>query len=133
MIYELTHKKFYEALKEGKLLGLKCIECGGYTAPPKITCSECGSMNMIIKELKGEGKIKTYTVIRIAPKGFRPPYIVAMVELEEGPWLMGNLENYDPELASIDLIGKKVSVSCKVVDQMDYTSGDAMAVTFNLL
>ncbi len=35
MEYKLTAKMFAEALKEGKLLGLKCNKCGAYTVPPK--------------------------------------------------------------------------------------------------
>ncbi len=38
MEYKLTFKGYNEALKENKLLGLKCQECGTITVPPKMVC-----------------------------------------------------------------------------------------------
>ncbi|MDH5363732.1 MAG: zinc ribbon domain-containing protein, partial [Dehalococcoidia bacterium] len=43
MDYKLTFSTYRDALKEGKLLGLKCNQCGAYTAPPRKVCSKCGS------------------------------------------------------------------------------------------
>ncbi len=59
MPYTLTHKQFYEGLKNGKLLGLKCKCCQKYTIPPRMTCMECGSDQLEIIEMKGEGEIRT--------------------------------------------------------------------------
>lgn len=110
--YKLPHKDFFAALKEGKLLGLRCNDCGAYTCPPKINCNECTSMNIEIVELKGKGEIKTFTVMRVAPEGFESwvPYIVALVQLEEGPNLVGNIIGVDPNTITNDIIGKKVVV-----------------------
>ena len=132
MKYPLTYKQFYAGLKEGKLLGLKCRSCGAFTAPPKICCDHCGGTDLEVVELSGRGEIKTFTVIRVAPEGFAAPYIVAMAELEEGPWLLGNLEGVDADRASQELIGKKVKVGHKVVPPMRYSAGEGVAVTFFL-
>lgn len=88
MGYPLTYREFYESLKKGLLLALKCKSCGLLTTPPKICCAECGSTELEVVQLSGMGKIKTFTIIRVAPEGFEPPYIVAMVELDEalGLW-----------------------------------------------
>lgn len=132
-MYKLTRRQYFEALKEGKLLGLKCKYCGEYTAPPKACCDNCGSREVEVVTLAGKGVIKTYTVVRVAPEGFRAPYIVAMAELEEGPWLVGNLEGVDPDEASMDLIGKRVSVGHKVLLSLPYTSGEAVTPVFKLI
>ncbi|MBC7324574.1 MAG: Zn-ribbon domain-containing OB-fold protein [Moorella sp. (in: Bacteria)] len=132
MKYPLTYKQFYEGLKQGKVLGLKCRSCGAYTAPPKMCCAECTGSNLEVVELSGRGEIKTFTVIRVPPEGFTAPYIVAMAELEEGPWLLGNLEGVDADQASLDLIGKKVKVGHKVIPPMRYSAGEGVAVTFSL-
>ncbi len=132
MQYPLTYKQFYEGLKQGKVLGLKCRSCGAYTAPPKMCCAECTGSNLEVVELSGRGEIKTFTVIRVPPEGFTAPYIVAMAELEEGPWLLGNLEGVDADQASLDLIGKKVKVGHKVIPPMRYSAGEGVAVTFSL-
>lgn len=133
MAYPLTYIEFYEGLKEGKLLGLKCKQCGSYTAPPKICCAECGSTEVEVVQLSGRGEIKTFTVIRVAPDGFNPPYIVAMAEMEEGPWLMGNLEGVDPDNLPGKIIGSKVKTGHKVIEPALYTSGEGVAITFSLL
>jgi len=132
MAYPLTHKEYYEGLKDGKLLGLKCKECGGITVPPKISCLNCCCTDLEITELSGGAEIKTYTVIRVAPEGFEPPYVVAMAELDEGPWLMGNLVGVDPDSVGMDIIGKKVRVGHKVCPPANYTAGEGVAVTFSL-
>lgn len=134
MTYKLTHKDFYEGLKQGKLLGLKCNNCGGWTCPPKINCSQCTGMDLEVKELSGKGEIKTFTVIRVAPEGMETeaPYIVAMAEMEEGPWLTGNIIGVDPEKVNMDIIGSKVKVGHKTIPPANYTAGEGVAITFTL-
>jgi len=131
MEYKLTAKNFAEALKEGKLLGLKCNNCGAYTVPPKKVCMECGSEDLEISQLSGRGQIKTFTVIRVPPEGFEAPYIVGMAELDEGPWLMGNIIDVDADAATMELIGKKVSVGHKVLPGDKFSAGEMVAVTFS--
>ncbi len=85
-MYKLTHLQYFAALKEDILKGLKCLDCGTITVPPKATCDECGSTNQEITQLSGEGTIRTFTVIRVAPEGFKAPYVVVLTQLREGPW-----------------------------------------------
>lgn len=132
MEYKLTHRQFYEGLKQDKLLGLKCNACGAYITPPKICCDTCGSTDLEVAELVGRGEIKTFTVIRVAPEGHTAPYIVALAELQEGPWLMGNVEGVDPDGQSLDLVGRQVKVGHRVVPPGNYTAGEGVAVTFIL-
>ncbi|MEM3179564.1 MAG: OB-fold domain-containing protein, partial [Archaeoglobaceae archaeon] len=61
--------------------------------------------------------ITTYTVTYVAPMGYEKevPYVVAMVELDEGPWLIGRLE-VDAKIAEEnDLTEKRVSVFAKTL------------------
>jgi uncharacterized OB-fold protein len=131
MEYKLTAKMFAEALKEGKLMGLKCNKCSAYTAPPKKVCMECGSEDMEITQLSGKGQIRTFTVIRVPPEGFEAPYVVGMAELDEGPWLMGNIIDIDADAATMDIIGKKVSVGHQVLPGDKFSAGEMVAVTFS--
>ena len=131
MEYKLTAKMFAEALKEGKLLGLKCNKCGAYTVPPKKVCMECCSEDLEIAQLSGKGQIQTFTVIRVPPEGFDAPYVVGMAELDEGPWLMGNIVDVDCDEASMDLIGKRVNIGHKVHPGDKFSAGEMVAVTFS--
>lgn len=107
--------EFFNALLEGKLLGMKCKDCGTFTCPPKHTCNKCSSRNLEKVTLSGRGVVKTYTTTYVAPMGYEKeaPYVVALVELEEGPWIVGRLE-VDPKLADEnDLTEKRVVVFAK--------------------
>jgi uncharacterized OB-fold protein len=107
---KLGVKEYRLALRENKLLGLKCKTCGFVTAPPRLACRLCGALDSDIFELSGKGRIVTFTSVCIPPENRRgqAPYLVVVVELEEGPWIMGNLEGADPEKSTLDLIGKTV-------------------------
>jgi len=132
-MHELTHSQYFAALKENHLKGLKCSDCGALTVPPKATCQECSSSNLSVTTLSGEGTIKTFTVIRVSPEGLEAPYIVVLTELEEGPWLMGNLEGLEPGAATMDLIGRRVTLGHRVVNGMKYTAGEGVVPLFSLV
>lgn len=131
MEYKLTSKMYAEALKEDRLLGLKCNKCGAYTVPPKKVCMECTSEELDIVELNGKGQIQTFTVIRVPPEGLEAPYIVGMVKLDEGPWLMGNIVDVDPDSATMELIGKRVKLGHKVHPGDKFSAGEMVAATFS--
>lgn len=134
MEYKLTSKKYYEALKQDKLLGLKCRACGAITVPPAIVCRECTADDTEIVEVKGSGKIRTFTTVFVAAEGRESevPYIIVLVELDEGPWLMGNLDGVDPKKASMELIGKKVKMRHKVFPGDKYSAGEGIGPLFKL-
>jgi hypothetical protein len=132
MEYKLTYNTYVEALKQNRLLGLKCNQCGAYTVPPKMVCMECASEDVDIVELSGKGVIQTFTVVRVSPEGFTAPYIITLVELDEGPWLMGNIVGVDPEKATMDLMGKRVKVGHEVHEGDKFSAGEQVAVTFSL-
>ena len=135
MEYKLTFKDFNEALKENKLLGLKCKECGTITVPPKMVCRKCASPDLEVVELKGTGKIQTFTTCNVAPEGREDevPYIILLVELDEGPWIMGNLTGTDPTTVTVELIGKRVKMGeTKVFIGDKYSAGEGARPLFSL-
>jgi hypothetical protein len=120
-IRTIGFKAFFDGLEEGKLIGLKCKDCGKYTCPPQISCQECGGDNLEPAELERSGVIRTFTTIFIAPMGLEDeaPYIVCDVETDDGPWIIGRLD-YDPEKADQDLLGKKVSIGFQRLSKERY-------------
>ena len=135
MEYKLTFKDYNEALKENKLLGLKCQECGTVTVPPKMVCRKCTSPNMEVVELTGKGKIQTFTTCNVAPEGREDevPYVILLVELDEGPWIMGNLTGIDPKTTTVELIGKRVKMGGNKVFPGDkYSAGEGARPLFSL-
>ena len=82
MEYKLSFKEYNEALKQKKLLGLKCKSCGVVTVPPKMVCRSCASPDLEVMELKGNGKIQTFTTCNVAAEGREGevPYTILLVE-----------------------------------------------------
>jgi hypothetical protein len=131
--YKLTFKEYNEALKKDKLLGLKCKECGKINVPPKMVCGQCTSLDMEVVELSGKGNIQTFTTVLVAPEGreAEAPYTIVMVELDEGPWIAGNLIDIDPGKVTMELIGKRVKLGHKVFPGDKYSAGDMARPLFS--
>ena len=132
MTYILTFDQYQQALEQGKLMGLKCNSCDSVIFPPSTVCRQCGSTGLTPFQLSGEGTLRTFTVIRVAPEGRKPPYVVAMAELDEGPWALGNLVDMDPDTADMELIGKRVTLGSHVVKGDTYSGHDTRVITFTL-
>lgn len=133
MEYKLNFKEYNEALKKNKLLGLKCNSCAAITVPPKMVCRKCASPDMNIVELSGNGKIETFTTVYVAAEGREGevPYIIVLVELDEGPWIMGNLGDVNPSKVTMELIGRRVKMGHKVFCGDKYSAGDGARPLFS--
>ena len=71
---------------------------------------------MEVEELSGDGA-KHLQWFEWHRKALPPPLIVALFELKEGPLVMGNVENIDPDTVTMDmLMGEKVKVGHKTVE-----------------
>ncbi|AXR59658.1 Zn-ribbon domain-containing OB-fold protein [Leptospira mayottensis] len=87
------------------LKGKKCDSCGFQTTESLISCSQCGNSKTSEIQFSGKGKIYTYTIVHV---GFghlaqRAPYVLAVVELEEGIKAMGILEGEVPVTESVKI------------------------------
>ena len=133
MSYPVPYSSYQDNLKKGLFIGLKCTACGEVTFPPMAVCRECSATSLEEISIDGEGTIRTFTVIRVAPEGRKPPYVIVMVELKEGPYIIGNLLGIDPDSASMDLIGRRVRMGTHVVEGDTYSIGDSIAPAFQLL
>ena len=134
MEQKLDFKQYNEALKQNKLLGLKCKQCGTITVPPKIACGNCASTDLDIMELSGNGTIQTFTTVFVPPEGREDecPYVIVLVELDEGPWIMGNLTGIDPNKVTMDIMGKKVKMRHAVFPGDRYSAGEEARPLFSL-
>jgi hypothetical protein len=133
---KLTFKEYNENLKQGRLSGLKCRGCGEVSGQPRMVCAKCGGFDLEVVTLAGDGIIQTFTVNYVAAEGreSEAPYIVAIVELDEGPWVMGNIAGLEPKETGMDIMGKKVRMQGPAVFAGDrYSSGEAARPVFKLV
>ncbi len=100
-----TIESFYKFISEKKLMAAKCRKCGNLLVPPRPMCTNCYSKDLEWTQLKGEGKLLTYTVIHVSPKQFEGmiPYAVGIVELAEGPKLPGMIHDISPDKIKVSM------------------------------
>jgi uncharacterized OB-fold protein len=87
-------KAFWEGCRRHELLLPCCAKCGHWWFPPGPTCPNCWSMDWEWKKTSGRGKIYSFGVYhRVYHKGFEHemPYVLAVVQLDEGPRLVTNV------------------------------------------
>lgn len=133
MAKRITFAEYQLGLNQSKFLGMQCRGCGEILFPALAVCSNCGGVEMDRHELAGQGVLRTFTVVRVAPIGFTPPYTVAMVELDEGPWVIGNLVELDPNEAGLELVGCKVALGSQSIPPETSGLGSIRALTFTLI
>jgi uncharacterized OB-fold protein len=133
MDLNLTYIQFIEALKKGELLGLECSKCHEITVPPRSSCSNCSSREATVQKLRGQGEIETFTVIRVPPEPHTISKIVCVVKLTEGPRLMGNLLEINPDEMEVSMIGRKVRIGCETYPGDKMTGGERVAINFYLI
>lgn len=97
---------FWQAAKQHRLSMQQCDGCGGLLFYPRSLCPECWSEDLRWVELSGAGSVYTYT---LAHHPTHPtfadevPYVIAVVELAEGPRLTANLVGCAPDQVKIGM------------------------------
>ncbi len=80
------------------LEGHKCRECGAIYLGTRENCSSCGARDkMTATKLSTRGKLYSYSIVHRSFPGVEVPYISAIVDLEGGGTVKGNLINVDPD------------------------------------
>jgi uncharacterized OB-fold protein len=90
--------EYWQHAREGRLTLRECEECGARHYPPRHLCPRCWSQRLHWIDASGHGRIHTFTVIRRAPLPelvAHLPYVVALVDLTEGPRMMANIVGDD--------------------------------------
>lgn len=82
---------FWDGCRDGKLLLPWCRDCGKPHFYPRALCPFCLSESLDWRAASGRGRLHTYVVNNKPAKGFTPPYVIAVIELDEGPRMLSNL------------------------------------------
>ena len=90
-------KPFWDGCAAGKLLVPKCTACGKSHWYPRGLCPYCFSDKLEWVSASGKGKIYTLSVMERA----EVPYAIAYVTLAEGPSMMTNIVDCDPDRLAV--------------------------------
>lgn len=90
--------EFWRAVAQGRLLVPRCDSCGGAFWYPRSLCPLCGSFDTRLEESVGTGSIYSFAITHRGPGDYAAvgPYVLAYVELDEGPRILTNIVGVDP-------------------------------------
>ncbi|MPZ86936.1 MAG: nucleic acid-binding protein [Nitriliruptorales bacterium] len=98
---------FWDACARHELVIQRCNSCGRFWFPPSNRCQHCWSENFAWTPASGSGELYTFTVFRraYAPElAEQLPYVVGIVELEEGPRLITNVVDCEPDNVRVGML-----------------------------
>ena len=80
------------------LEGHKCGSCGAIFLGERHVCSKCGARDqMSTVKLANSGKLYSYSIVHRSFPGIEVPYVSAVVDLDDGVAIKGNLINVEPD------------------------------------
>ncbi len=99
--------EFWAGARRGELRIQRCRACRKAYFYPRAVCPHCNSTDVEWFTASGRGRLYSYVINHRPPPNFRDyaPYVIAVVELEEGPRMMTNIVGVEPlpENLPIDL------------------------------
>jgi uncharacterized OB-fold protein len=105
LVTELT-RPFWDAARRGVVSLQRCSACGTTWHPPQPTCPSCRSAEIEWIAAAGRGVVHAFTVVHHVTHpavAGRTPYVVAVVELAEGPRFICNVLGCRPEDVAVGM------------------------------
>ncbi|CAB4648632.1 unannotated protein [freshwater metagenome] len=96
---------FWAATAEGRFQLQRCNECDTVLWFPRRHCPSCWTDNVSTFDASGKGVVYSFTVIRKGAMAYKEsgPFVIAYVELAEGPRVMTNIVNCDVETVKVGM------------------------------
>lgn len=98
---DVETRPFWDACREGRLTLQRCTNCGHRRFPPTFYCAKCNSAEHEWIESTGRGRVFSWIVVRHpVPREIYAvdvPYVVALIELDEGVRIASNIVGIEPE------------------------------------
>lgn len=102
---------FWDGCVAGELRMQRCAHCNDYQYYPRSICSRCGGKELGWDAVSGKGSIASFTIVRRAISGaYTAPYVVALVDLAEGPRMMSTI---------VDEVTDQIAVGAAVMVRFD--------------
>lgn len=99
-------RRFWAAASEGCLELQRCRACSLVVSYPRVRCPRCHSDDLAWEAMAGSGTVYSCTVVHRAPEpalAGEVPYVVALVDLDEGARLMSNIVGCAPDQVHIGM------------------------------
>lgn len=100
------NRPFWDGCRNGELVLQRCASCERLRYPIAPVCPHCVGREWTWERVTGRGVVYTFAVFRHAYNEAwrdRVPYTVAIVQLDEGPTLIGDVDGIAPEDVRVGL------------------------------
>lgn len=95
-IVNADSKPYWDAARERRLVIRRCKSCSQMHFMPRHLCPTCWSDQLEWVDAAGTGTVHSFTVIHRSPlPEFEVPYVVAAIDLSEGPRMVTNIVGQD--------------------------------------
>ncbi len=99
-------QRFWDATAEGRIELPRCDSCGLVIYYPRAICPDCQSTQLTWETMAGTGTVYSFSITRSgAGRRWKEhlPFVVAYVRLDEGPTMLTNIVDCDPESVEVDM------------------------------
>lgn len=98
-------KPFWAACADHRLTVQKCGDCGELGFIPQAFCRQCLSEGLSWVDSSGVGRIYSYTVVwRPQTPAFDVPYVVAIVDMDDGYHMLSNITDCEPDDVAVGML-----------------------------
>ncbi len=97
-------KPHWDGCRDGVLRVQRCSACDAYVFIPQPICTACQGDDLEWVESSGRGRVYSFTTVHRPPRAeFEVPYVVAIVELEEGWHMLTNIIGCAADAVQVDM------------------------------
>lgn len=96
---------FWDGTRAGELRLQRCEDCARHVFYPRIACPFCGSSRLEWTPVSGRARLSSYVINHVPAPGYAGdvPYVIAIVQLDEGPRMITNLVDVPPDPRALPL------------------------------
>lgn len=100
-----TTARFWAATAQGRFELQRCDACDVVIWFPRVNCPKCWSTDLAHFDATGLGTVYSHTIIRKVANDYKTatPFVVAYVELDEGPRVLTNIVDCDVEAVKVGM------------------------------
>lgn len=108
----------------------QCNGCGAIFLAERNTCAHCGESGLMrAKPLANTGSLYVYSIVHRSFPGVAVPYVSAIVDLDGGGTVKGNLINIEPDPEKIRM-GMPVEVVYQIAPTKDADGNEYLTYYF---
>ena len=108
---------FWDACRRGELWIQRCGHCSRWLWQPRPICSGCQTPDPVWTRVSGDGRVASWTVIRpptLPAYTELVPFVVLLVQLDEGVRLLGYLVDGAGQLLRTDGVAEGLGMGARV-------------------